>query len=78
MAAGIEVICMNDEFWHRERQGNAVLHVPEKPTLKRLHAQHGEPPWTVELPDIDALPDEAVQFVSAVTWHGMRFERVVA
>lgn len=52
-----------------------ILSVPEKPTLKRLAELNGEPPWTLEVPVPDMLPDGAIDLIGAIRMGGAVFRR---
>lgn len=52
-----------------------TLSVPEKPTLKRLAELNGEPPWTLDIPYPDILPEEAIGLIGSVRMNGVVFRR---
>ena len=55
--------------------------VPAKPrkveqaTIRKLAEKCGEPPWVLEVPDLESLPEEATQFVDELCWRGVRYRR---
>ena len=53
-----------------------VVHEPNRPSLKKMTETLGNPPWTVEVDDYSALPDECTGLVGTIVWRGVRFKRV--
>ena len=49
--------------------------VPEKPTIRRLCSEWGQPPWTYSVPWPECLPPEAAELIGAVELGDVRFVR---
>jgi len=56
------------------REDGSVLYVPKHQSVKQL----GQPPWTLEAPDLGVIPQSCSDLVGAIEWRGMRFEKVDA
>lgn len=58
-----------DMEWHRPRPTDV-------PNAGKLRKKLGEPPWTLEVPDIGPIPEELADMVCTLVWKGRRFKRV--
>ena len=57
------------EFDEVKHADGSITYKPKQMPLTNL----GKPPWTLDMPDNELVPQELTDFVGVITWRGRRY-----